>query len=141
MKLEPDLIPRTTFFTNLRSMLRSSEWDRIRKIVYVRSNYRCEICGNQGEKHPVECHEMWNYENGIQKLVGLTALCPSCHEVKHIGLARMKGRWIQAVQHMMKINQMNQAETIVVIQKAFDLWAERNKVKWELDISNIDSLA
>jgi len=49
----------------------------------------CETCGGCGPQYPVECHEIWNYDDTrlIQKLDGLIALCPDCHEVKHIGLA------------------------------------------------------
>ena len=34
-------------------------------------------------------HEIWHYddENFVQTLIGLIALCPSCHKSKHYGRA------------------------------------------------------
>lgn len=51
-----------------------------------------KVCGGRGEKWPVECHEMWQYDdkNHVQKLAGLIALCPDYHKVKHIGYASIK---------------------------------------------------
>jgi 5-methylcytosine-specific restriction endonuclease McrA len=74
----------------------------LRKRTYRQANYRCQVCGGRGSKHPVECHEIWHYddENKIQKLMGLIALCPSCHQVKHIGLAQIQGKGEEANRHL-----------------------------------------
>ncbi|AKJ73572.1 hypothetical protein SP39_1 [Salmonella phage 39] len=85
------MVPKTAWFTNLRSHLSKSNWDVVRKKCYAKANYKCEICGGKGTKHPVECHEIWDFGNGKITLKGLIALCPSCHEVKHIG-------WLVSVQ-------------------------------------------
>jgi hypothetical protein len=55
---------------------------------------RCEICGGRGPEHPVECHERWRYNDLIrtQTLVRMIALCPACHQVKHVGLANVRGK-------------------------------------------------
>lgn len=56
--------------------------------VYQAAGYRCEICGGVGKRHPVEAHERYEYDEKsqppCQRLVGLIALCPPCHAVKHL---------------------------------------------------------
>ena len=65
-KLEINLIPKTSFFLNVRSEVSAAEWDRLRRNYYKQANHNCEICGGKGENHPVECHEVWEYEQKTQ---------------------------------------------------------------------------
>lgn len=87
--LTVELVPKTCWFSNVRENVPRSTWDKLRKATYAAANYHCEVCGEQGSRHPVECHEIWRYHSKrfVQKLFGLVALCPACHEVKHFGLA------------------------------------------------------
>ena len=139
MILEIDLIPKTSFFTNVRSTVSSEEWDKLRKTCYRKANYRCEICNGVGKTHPVECHEVWEYhtDTKIQKLVRLIALCPSCHEVKHIGLAEIRGRLELALNHLMKVNGWTKPQALQHHKEAFMLWHKRNKTQWVLDLDNL----
>lgn len=134
MKLKIELVPSSTWFTNLRSLLPRSVWDKYRKECYKNANYRCEICGGKGSKWPVECHEIWEYDdiNHIQTLKGLIALCPACHEVKHFGLATIRGRDRIALSHLMKVNNIDRQEAINHIHEASQLHQERSR--WEYDI-------
>ncbi len=136
MKLTIELIPKTSFFTNVRSLVEDYEWDFIRKRCYEKANYRCEICFGKGPKWPVECHEIWHYDKKtqVQTLKGLIALCPACHEVKHFGLAQIRGRHEQALVHLKKVNECTDAVAYGIVKKAFAKWKERSKVKWELNV-------
>lgn len=40
-----DLIPRTSWFNNIRNCINENDWIIIRKYIYERVNYRCECCG------------------------------------------------------------------------------------------------
>lgn len=142
MKLTIELVPSTSWFSNLRSLLSATEWDKIRKGCYKNANYKCEVCDGIGPKHPVECHETWEYneETNTQKLVSLVALCPNCHEVKHIGLAGIKGRHNEAVAHFCKVNNCSKAEAEIYIKKAFEVWNKRSESDWTLDISLLEEL-
>lgn len=142
MKLTIELVPSSCFYKNLRSELPRKKWDFLRKGAYQKANHKCEICGGQGHRHPVECHEIWNFDDatGVQSLVGLTALCPACHEVKHIGLAELNGRFDQARKHLMKVNGMNKWDADGYIAQAFDAWENRSRIEWELDISWLDQI-
>lgn len=137
MKLTIELIPRTAWFNNLRNLVKKSQWDNIRKKVYQEANYKCEICGGVGHKHPVECHEIWEFTNNKIILKGLIALCPSCHEVKHIGRASVTGNLERAVEHFKKINNVSDEEAEVYIADAFKLYNERSSQEWEMDFDAI----
>lgn len=136
MKLEIELVPKTSFFNNVRHVLTSEQWDILRKECYKKANYRCEICGSKGDKHPVECHEIWEYgdNNHIQKLIGLIALCPRCHEVKHFGYANIMGNSDRALNHFMKVNDVSKEFAVSYIEKIFEIWKLRSKYSWKIDI-------
>jgi hypothetical protein len=105
-RLTIELVPETAWFRNLRSEISGEAWDKIRKDCYKNAGYVCEICGGVGQRHPVECHEIWEYDDGDKRQIlrGVIALCPSCHEVKHIGLTQMRGGLDRAVSHMAEVN-------------------------------------
>lgn len=144
------LIPRTTWEDNVRSRFTKSRWDALRKAQYQRANYQCEICGesglNQGYAYPVECHEVWEFDDQqhIQKLVRLIALCPGCHQVQHAGReAAVKGSsgLEKVIRRLRKVNGWTAKEAQRHLQKAFDVWQSRSKHKWELDLTALQSSA
>ena len=132
-----ELVPQGQWGINLRSELSSSEWNRLRRSVYVDADYKCEVCGGVGRKHPVECHERWDYneDTKTQTLVGLIALCPACHEVKHIGRSMSIGKGGQAIAHLMEVNGWDEDETALYVEGAFEVWHKRSAEDWTLDIS------
>lgn len=137
MKLTIELVPKTCHFKNVRSEVTTQSWDKLRKECYAKAGHLCEICGGRGSAHPVECHEIWHYDdkNHIQKLTGLIALCPACHEVKHMGLAQIKGHYERAVNHFAEVNGFTIQEAKEHIFSAFAKYAERSEFQWKLDIS------
>jgi hypothetical protein len=136
MKLTIELVPRTCWYANVRSNVSIREWDYLRRESYKQAGYVCEICGGIGPTHPVECHEVWEYDDKVltQTLIRLISLCPGCHEVKHIGLAQIKGNADRAIAHLMRVNDLSEPSANVVIQRAFNLWRKRSRYDWKLDI-------
>lgn len=130
-----DLVPSSAWFSNLRSELTAAEWDVVRRVAYQAAGYVCEVCGDRGPKHPVECHERWEYNEAtrVQTLVGTIALCPACHEVTHFGLAQVRGRCAEAKRHLMAVSGWTTEQADVHIAQAFALWARRSAVRWKLD--------
>ena len=59
LKLTIELVPKTCWFSNLRSNLSVSDWTRLKVLTSNQAGYQCEICKGQGVNHPVECHEIW----------------------------------------------------------------------------------
>jgi len=140
MKLTIELIPKTSWCTSVRSMLSTTEWDRLRRIAYKRADYVCEICGesglDQGKGHPVECHEIFSYgDDFVQTLDDLICLCPRCHMVKHIGRSMAIGKSKEAISHLAKVNEFSQAEASQYISETFTLWELRSRSQWEIDLS------
>lgn len=142
-KLTIELVPKTSWYNNVRSKVSSNEWDIIRKKSYIFANHNCQICGdngiNQGFSHPVECHEMWEFDDthNIQKLVGFISLCPLCHKVKHIGLAQINNQLDIAKNHLMKVNSIGKRTADLYIEQSFNIWKERNKNNWIVDVNYI----
>tara|TARA_R100000908_G_C3750970_1_gene145558 strand:- start:1527 stop:2024 length:498 start_codon:yes stop_codon:yes gene_type:complete len=140
-KLTVELIPKTVFFSNVRTLLKQKYWDLVRKESYAKADYKCEICGdtgkNQGYNHNVECHEIWEYDDKkrLQKLTGLISLCPNCHQVKHFGRTSAIGKQAQAFKHMEKVNNWSHKQCVKHVAEAFEEWNERSKYKWHLDLS------
>ena len=139
--LSVELVPKTAWEINIRSEVSKSEWDRLRKYVYKKADYCCEVCGGKGANHPVEAHEIWEYDDKkhIQTLIGLIALCTRCHRVKHIGLAQVQGKYDQARKHLALINGWTIEEAEKYIRKQFDLWEKRSKFTWTIDYSWIEN--
>ncbi len=137
--LEIELVPSTSWYNNVRAVVTKSQWDKIKSAVSSKAYALCEICGGTGPKHPVECHEVWLYDdkNHIQTLDRMIALCPDCHQVKHFGLAEVMGKRDKALKHFMKINKISKIEAEKHIESSFKLWADRSKESWLTDISNL----
>ncbi len=135
--LTVELVPSTCWFSNVRDHLPKKTWDFLRKSTYKQANYRCEVCGGRGSRWAVECHEIWHYDdlNHIQTLAGLTALCPSCHQVKHIGLAGLQGYGERAEAHLAKINGWTKEQTAAYLETVWNTWQERSCHDWSLDLS------
>lgn len=140
-KLYVDLVPKTGWYSNLRSELATHEWDLIRHTAYKLAGNKCEICGEsgfaQGKSHAVECHERWTYDNTTltQTLAGVQALCPNCHTATHMGLANIRGQSQEATVHLATVNGWSAHETNEHVQNAFADWIERSEKKWRLDMS------
>jgi len=140
IKLGVELVPRTSWCSNVRSEVPRSKWDKIRKKCYEAAGHKCEVCGGVGRKHSVECHEIWEYndETHEQTLTGLIALCPSCHQVKHAGLAQVRGLIENVISHMVKVNGISRIHVGQILIQAFDEYHRRSQYEWTVDISYIE---
>jgi len=140
MKLTIELVPKSSWMNNVRTVLSKKQWDYLKSQVASKAYNICEICGGVGPKHPVECHEVWSYDNktNIQKLERMIALCPNCHMVKHIGFAEVQGKLVQAINHLMSVNKLTYKKAQAYVEQAFKVWAERSKKDWKLDLSHLE---
>lgn len=139
IKLDVELVPKTSWYNNVRSEVSKSQWDLIRKKCYAAANHKCEVCGGVGKRHPVECHEIWEFKDDTheQTLIGLIALCPSCHQAKHAGLAQVRGLLGAVISHMSKVNKLSKSETEQLLVRAFNEYHMRSKYEWKVDVSYI----
>ena len=136
-RLTVELIPKPAWGINVRSKCAQREWDLVRRATYKVAQYRCEICGGRGPTHPVECHERWKWnETGhVQRLIGLIALCPPCHHVKHMGRSLVTDKADLAIKHMMEVNDWARAQVDRHLDEAFVTWRRRNVYDWTVDLS------
>jgi hypothetical protein len=140
--LTVELVPRSCFFSNLRSNLKKKDWDTLRHACIHRAGHRCEICGSRGGGYSLECHEIWEYDDaaGVQRLTGLVSLCKACHRVKHMVLARHMGWHLAAERHLMQVNGWNEPEMMEYLDVQFSLFESRSEREWLLDIGWLSHL-
>lgn len=136
--LLPELIPYSMHGKNVRAVLSAEDWKELARIVYKEAGHHCEICGAKGQ---MECHEIWDFNDKklIQKLVGLITLCPDCHRVKHIGLARKMGWFGDALDHMAKVNRISKKKAKKYIEYA-EMEVKKRKEEYDLDLTYLNKL-
>lgn len=133
--IQVELIPSTSFGNNLRSHFKPREWDLLRRHCYRENDYLCQICHGRGRKHPVEAHELWRYEGTTQTIWDLLCLCPACHMAHHPGFMRTQGREEEAILQTMKVNQWTRAQVAEHYEHAKQVWIERSKIRWTLNLT------
>jgi len=145
LKLTIELVPKTSWYSNMRNKMRPSQWDKLRKNVYEEYENKCGICGSK--KGRLNCHEIWKYDdtNHEQKLKGFIALCDMCHHVKHIGYAgilAVEGQldFEKVIRHYMKVNNCNKETFEKHKKRAFSKWRKRSTYKWKVDLGEYASL-
>lgn len=142
MRLSIELVPGNRWGNNLREILPAKSWDLLRRRCYAAAGNRCEICGGVGNRHPVEAHEVWDWNDGppaVQRLVRLIALCPSCHECKHLGRAMAIGNGPKALRHLGKVNGISARDAHQMYISAMAEWKVRSTIPWQIELSWLDS--
>lgn len=115
-KLTVEIIPTSLHGKNPRTVMGRAMWERQRQLVGDAAGNRCEICGDVGKRHQVEIHERYEYDEAArppcQRIVGLIALCPDCHAVKHLARTRLVARqtgdpsiYENALRHLATVNE------------------------------------
>lgn len=135
-----DMIPRSCWFTNVRTCVSPQDWERLARMIYRRAGNRCEACSaplDRAAGRRLEAHERWHFDNatGVQALRRLICLCNDCHLSTHLGFANVTGRADQALAHLRAVTGMTHVETSRHIQDAGDLWTARSRRVWTLDVT------
>ncbi|MFF4168894.1 DUF5710 domain-containing protein [Streptomyces sp. NPDC001744] len=134
-----DLVPRTCWFTNVRSCVAPADWERLRRMITGRAGRRCEACGAGEDREArrwLEAHERWTFDGTtrVQALRRLICLCTDCHTVTHFGLAQVRGLEDRALAHLRKVTGMSEAQAREHVDVAFEVWERRSRYDWELDL-------
>jgi len=135
--LTVELVPQSMWRFNVRSNVRPKTWDRIKCEVALPADWRCQICRRAGANHPVECHEVWEYDDRrlVQILTGLVPLCPDCHRVKHFGLAMAQNRTRDALVWLCQFNNWTPDQGLRHVAAALQVHKQRSTHEWQLDLS------
>jgi hypothetical protein len=138
MRLEIEIVPKSSHYQNMRKVLSKDAWDLLRRSIYRKYNYRCGVCNAKGR---MNCHEIWEYDDtrGVQTLKGYEALCDMCHHVRHIGYASVlasqgKLDYEKVVQHFCKVNKCKREKFDEHVNKAYKIGKERSALKWRVDM-------
>jgi hypothetical protein len=133
-RLTVELVPSTAWGSNVRSRVRPSVWDRLRRAAYAAAGHRCECCQATGR---LEAHEVWAYDDAgrVQRLLRLLALCPRCYLVKHYGRARVTGQEADALAQLCRVNGWTEAQAFAYVAEAFEVWRRRSAAPWTVDLS------
>ena len=133
--IRPWLVPSPLWGKNLRALLLPQQWDEVRRAAYGRAGYRCIVCGGRGPEWPVEADEAWSYDDErlIHKLVGVVALCPDCHAVRHWGHSELHGKGEAAFAKLMAVNRWTEDQAGAAVDEAFEVWSRRSEQTWTSD--------
>jgi hypothetical protein len=135
-----DLVPSSCWFTNARSCISERDWERVRRMVTERAGRRCEVCRATADRDAgrwLEVHERWSYDDAarVQSLRRLICLCTPCHTATHLGLASLRGVDGPAREHLASVSGLTTADVELLVEGAFELWAQRSRFTWALDLS------
>ncbi len=145
-KLGIELVPFTMHGCNVRSRISADQWKKVCSVVHkkARNDHRCQICNRSGKSQgftwPVECHEVWDFNEatGTQKLTGMQSICPMCHKVKHLGLATRQGYGEAALVHLAKVNGIDAACAEKLVAHAKTVVKQRSSQEWKLDLTYLN---
>src|SRR5512146_3182184 len=134
-----DLVPSSCWFTNVRSCVSEQDWERLRRMIVSRAGQRCEICGRQADRTAgrwLEAHERWAYDavTSVQALRRLICVCTDCHQTTHFGLATIKGRDVEALDHFCAVTRLSRRDAELHIEAAFEAWHALSLTTWDLDL-------
>lgn len=141
-----DLIPSSSWFTNIRSAVSPRDWDRLRRMVYHRAGNRCEACGTLPDHAAglyLEAHERFAYDKrtGVQMLRRLICLCTACHATTHFGFTSLGGEAASeaALAHLRLVTGMTRSQAERHVSEAFALWERRSSLRWQVNLSVISA--
>ena len=141
-KLQLHLIPETCFGFNLRNHLGGNQWNKLSKQIRLERNYTCDICKATRQPKYMHLHEVWEFKNGIQKLVGFECVCSTCHDVHHWGLSQVRNKdMYELMMHACDVNGCMEHEFEQHIRKSFEIWRERSCQEWKLDLNYMNSIS
>jgi hypothetical protein len=136
--IRPDLIPASSWGASLANLLTNRAWNEIRKPILAASGQRCRICSGAGD----ECHELWAYSSpplsdtlGVQRLMGIVALCHRWHEIFHWGLANKRGRGDEVRRRLAEHNGWTSQQLAEYRSEQGAVWKARSQHYWALDLS------
>ncbi len=132
-KLSFQLVPSTSWYTNLRSIL--PNWKEIS--LKVRASGHCDICGKATSS--LDAHEVWEYDDvqHTQKLKRVISVCKECHHTIHIGYAQIIGLDKEAFAHYQKVNFLSEQLAEKDLDAAWDDWERRSDFPWKIDVQQI----
>ena len=130
LAIEP--LPYSSRRASLANLLPRGRWDRIRRHIYRRARYHCQICGREGRMF---CHETWrfNEQAGRQYLIGFEGLCEACHKTKHYFFTGDSRARAALFQHLLTTNRVTRQQGIDHLMNVYRQQQRLNQREWIVD--------
>jgi hypothetical protein len=108
----------------------------------------CSVCGGKGG----HVDEEWEYyvvaggelaysttgDSGIARLARIRVLCEKCHLAKHLGYASVIGRLREALDHLARVNGVDEATAKIALRRALDTWEALSRIEnWTIVVGDI----
>jgi len=128
--LEPEMVP-IQFWRRRSDPLTSKGWGEVRKRELTRTGGVCEYCGSPGKiiHHEYEFHISDNTlldKHVISRFVsGFAVSCYRCNLVLHWQFSSGTGRGNTALQHLMKIRNINETDAWKIVTEKVNVWVKR----------------
>ena len=129
LRLSVQAIPAASRRASLANLMVRPEWDKLRRSVYRRARYHCQICGREGRLY---CHELWqcNETTGYQWLMGFEALCQDCHDVRHLFFVRSGRERARLFGHFLTVNRVTREQGIGHLAAVYRQQQKLNQREW-----------
>jgi hypothetical protein len=160
-RLCPRLVPSPLWGVNLARLARlgageaealepgsTSTIVELRRYWWSIDRRACNVCGDRGR----HVDEEWEYyvvagggftcsligDSGVAYLARVRVLCERCHLAKHLGYASVTGRLHEALDHLARVNKVDEATARVVLRRAMDTWEALSRIeRWTIVIGDI----
>lgn len=112
LKFHPPL-PNHMWSNNSKSHMDIDLWTAIKNYEFSKKKYSCEMCGTEGNDSNLTLHQRWEFdlpkievskvtktEEVKAKFVTFDVVCVACHDLLHIGRARLDGKEKQMFEHL-----------------------------------------
>ena len=130
--LSIQLMPDASRCATLANLMPRQRWYQLRRSVYRKAHYRCQICGSAGRMY---CHEVWyfNEQTSYQHLMGFKCLCEACHKMKHIFFVRDSQQRAILFQHFLTVNRMTREQGLEHLQEVYRQQQRLNQKEWTVN--------
>ena len=160
-KLCPRLVPSPLWGVNLAKLVRLSAGEaemlepgstsvvaELRRYWWSIDRRACSVCGERGR----HVDEEWEYyvvasgelacnlvgDSGVAYLARVRVLCERCHLAKHLGYASAIGRLREALDHLARVNKVDEATARVALRRAMDAWEALSRIEsWTIVVGDV----
>ncbi|KAK9816032.1 hypothetical protein WJX74_000596 [Apatococcus lobatus] len=125
---------------NLSTLLSGADWEQLAHKTYATADHRCEVTGGVGPAWPVECQEVWEFDDKqhVLRLMGMTALAPEVHLAKHI--MQLDGQQqSRALETLEQVNMWNLGDVETYLKGVAEQAQHRSNHIWQLDLTWLHS--
>lgn len=142
--LQIESIPISSWGLSLANLLEQKEWNRIRKEVYQRAGYVCQVCSS-GDG-PLHVHEVWKFDDRrrTQTLFDLVCVCKTCHDCIHFLRSTQvydKKYLSLLIEHFLKVNSWSLDDLRVHLTYARSLANKRADRRYRVLVNNRELVA